>query len=81
MATELARWISPAKDRRVVVGTWANGFFGFTEDFLSWEDAEYTDVPYWAPCGWSGLYASAEEAKLAAINETPWLRALQNLRD
>ncbi len=54
-----------------------------TADFFRYvEEAQLTEPDrdgfgsyrYWAEVHVSGLYATAEEAKRAALDETPWLR-------
>ncbi len=56
--------------RRMTVQTASGPLFTYTEERWRTEDG----YQWWEPSGWSGLYASAEEAEKAARAELPWLR-------
>ncbi len=63
--------------KRWVLERRADGFFVYSEDtFFSEDLGEFGGgiEQYWSPTHFSGLFNTAEEAKVDAVGQLPWLK-------
>jgi hypothetical protein len=61
----------------------ADGFFVYSEDSFVSEDLSEFGAGierYWTPTHFSGLFDTADEAKLDAVGQLPWLKELNSAR-
>lgn len=57
-----------------------DGFFVYTEDTFFSEDLREFGPgirEYWSPTGFSGIFNTAEEAKVDALGQLPWLKNVE----
>lgn len=63
--------------RRWVLVRRGDGFFVYSEDTFFSEDLREFGAgiqEYWSPTHFSGLFNTAEEAKVDALGQLPWLK-------
>jgi hypothetical protein len=73
---EIKTFDRPDGKRRLAIIERTDGCFEFIEDGEQYED--YIKEYYRAPCYFSGIYGTAEEAERDARLIIPWLREISN---